>query len=216
MSRLRTARRGRDVDCWSDCWANLVRPADDGRRAIGYMPTMTKTRTLLALWPVFSYKLQYIVDFVVFVMAPMLYQCWADVKNGGPKLKHYWVISSNSKPTIYRNLYGNTGPAYKLQRNWIATYLSTLLDKGSICLLASRQITAFWIHTAVYSALLMLWQFKVFTDSLFKYNARQLLWQYDLYNEGILISMFRFKIKTLTYYNDEKIKISRTRYMHVI
>ena len=40
-------------------------------------------------WPVFSYKLRYIVGFTLVEMA----------------------ISTNVKPTIYRNLYENTGPA---------------------------------------------------------------------------------------------------------
>ena len=38
-------------------------------------------------WPVFSYKLRYIVGFALVEMA----------------------ISTNAKPTIYRNLYENTG-----------------------------------------------------------------------------------------------------------
>ena len=40
--------------------------------------------------PVFSYKLRYIVGFWLVEMA----------------------ISTNQKPTIYRNLYENTGPEY--------------------------------------------------------------------------------------------------------
>ena len=52
-------------------------------------PLFILTNTTLNTGPVFSYKLRYIVGFWLVEMA----------------------ISTNQKPTIYRNLYENTGPA---------------------------------------------------------------------------------------------------------
>ena len=55
------------------------------------------TNTIVLHGPVFSYKLRYIVGFWLVEMA----------------------ISTNQKPTIYRNLYKNTGPAnLKLNITW--------------------------------------------------------------------------------------------------
>ena len=57
--------------------------------------TLIRSRAITLPRPVFAYKLRYIVGFVLVEMA----------------------ISTNPKPTIYRNLYEDTGPALQTSGN---------------------------------------------------------------------------------------------------
>ena len=75
---------------------------------------MTETQNRLGPGPAFSYKLRYIVGFWLVEM----------------------TISTNQKPTIYRNLYENTAPAAK------GSVISTTL-KLKACIFTK------W-HTSIY------------------------------------------------------------------
>ena len=73
-------------------WFVIAMPAMQGLSALSvwlaYQFSGSKLRNMTVPWPAFSYKLRYIVGFWLVEMA----------------------ISTNQKPTIYRNLYENTGP----------------------------------------------------------------------------------------------------------